>query len=63
MMSEMGLAWCDSCASQNHPMIDKLWNERIVVGDMAIGLRGPVRGAYFSAMSMGSQIYQRYLKR
>ena len=35
--------WCDSCASQDHPMIDKLWSERRRIGRINIGIGGPRR--------------------
>jgi hypothetical protein len=35
----------DSCAVENHPMIDHLWGERLPLGDWLIGLRG---GATFA---------------
>ena len=34
-----GLAWCDSCATADHPMIDHIWRERRHLCDLMIALR------------------------
>ena len=45
-LSDPGLDWCDSCAAQDHAMIDHIWRERreILWQSVAIG-RGPRRFA------------------
>lgn len=45
-----GIAWCDSCAAPDHPMIDSLWTERRAIGRISVGLGGSVRQALFNYM-------------
>lgn len=35
----------DSCASPDHPMIDHFWRDRRAIGNVTIGIGGPVRRA------------------
>lgn len=46
LLDDPGIDWCDSCAAQDHAMIDHIWRERreIVWHSVAIG-RGPRRWA------------------
>ena len=41
------IAWTDSCAQADHPMIDHLWRERRTVGRLSIAIGGPLRRAAF----------------
>lgn len=41
------IAWSDSCAAADHPMIDRIWRERRAVGRISIAIGGPVRRALF----------------
>lgn len=41
------VAWSDSCAAADHPMIDHLWRERRRVGRISIAIGGPLRRAAF----------------
>ena len=45
LLANDALAYVDSCAAADHPMIDHLWRERLSLGDLLIGLRG---GAAFA---------------
>jgi len=38
LLAEPTLAWCDSCAGPDHPMIDRLWGERRTIVDRLIAL-------------------------
>ena len=38
MLTAPAIAWCDSCAIANHPMIDSIWLERRKMVDRLIGL-------------------------
>jgi CelD/BcsL family acetyltransferase involved in cellulose biosynthesis len=40
LLADDQLVCVDSCAVENHPMIDHLWRERLSLGDLLIGLRG-----------------------
>ena len=37
-----GIAWMDSCAIPDHPMIDHLWSERRRIVYVMVGSRGPI---------------------
>ena len=42
------IAWSDSCASADHPMIDHLWRERRGIGRVSVAIGGLLRRAAFS---------------
>lgn len=42
-----GVAWSDSCAAADHPMIDHIWRERRAIGRVSIAIGGRVRRAVF----------------
>jgi CelD/BcsL family acetyltransferase involved in cellulose biosynthesis len=44
------IAWSDSCAAADHPMIDRLWRERRPVGDLSLAIGGTLRRALFGAL-------------
>jgi CelD/BcsL family acetyltransferase involved in cellulose biosynthesis len=50
LLERGGIAWCDSCAAADHPMIDHLWRERRPVGRYSIAIGGPIRRALFSLL-------------
>lgn len=37
--------WCDSCASQHHPMIDRIWREKRSIVRLSIAIGGRARQA------------------
>ena len=39
LLADSALAETDSCATANHPMIDRLWRERLALADRLIPLR------------------------
>lgn len=41
------LAWCDSCASADHPMIERIWREKRTIERVSIGIGGPLRQSIF----------------
>lgn len=43
LLQRPGIAWCDSCAAADHPMIDHLWRERRSIGRISIGIGGAIR--------------------
>lgn len=45
------IAWVDSCAAADHPMIDHLWRERRPVGKLSIAIGGPLRRALFARIA------------
>lgn len=42
--------WVDSCAAQDHPMIDKIWRERRVINRYSIAIGGKLRRTIFAAL-------------
>jgi CelD/BcsL family acetyltransferase involved in cellulose biosynthesis len=46
LLDDEGIVRADSCADENHPMIDHMWRERLVLADRLIRL-GPEGGAAF----------------
>lgn len=42
------IAWTDSCAAADHPMIDHIWRERRTVGRLSIAIGGHLRRAFFT---------------
>jgi Acetyltransferase (GNAT) domain len=42
--------WCDSCAAEDHPMIDSLWRERRQIGRYSVAIGGSTRRLIFGAM-------------
>lgn len=41
------IVWTDSCAAEDHPMIDHLWRERRALGRLSIAIGGSLRRALF----------------
>ena len=46
-----GIAWCDSCAAADHPMIDHIWRERRPIGRLSIAIGGNVRRRLFALLA------------
>lgn len=42
-----GIDWMDSCAAENHPMINSLWAERRQLVRVSVPLAGPLRRSIF----------------
>ena len=50
LLEREGIAWCDSCAAADHPMIDHLWRERRAVGRVSVAIGGRLRRTAFSLL-------------
>ncbi len=50
VLSDPHVAWCDSCAAADHPMIDHIWRERRAVGRLSIAIGGKLRRALFARL-------------
>jgi len=50
MLDDPAIAWTDSCAAADHPMIDHIWGERRAIGRISLGIGGAVRRLTFSAL-------------
>jgi CelD/BcsL family acetyltransferase involved in cellulose biosynthesis len=45
------IAWTDSCAAADHPMIDHIWGERRIIGRRSIAIGGAVRRTLFARIA------------
>ncbi|HEY1604726.1 MAG TPA: GNAT family N-acetyltransferase [Allosphingosinicella sp.] len=64
MLERAEIAWMDSCAVENHPMIDSLWTERRSIVRVTVPLAGRRRRfihAGARALEMGSAALRRLL--
>ena len=50
MLDRADIDWVDSCAAQDHPMIDHFWRERRAMASHSIGIGGAVRRALFTTL-------------
>ncbi|CAH0495868.1 hypothetical protein NVSP9465_00889 [Novosphingobium sp. CECT 9465] len=50
LLARDDIAWCDSCAAPDHPMIDSLWTERRPIGRISIAIGGTLRRAAFKRL-------------
>ncbi|WP_336986007.1 GNAT family N-acetyltransferase [Altererythrobacter aquiaggeris] len=50
LLDRKGLAWCDSCAAADHPMIDHIWRERRGVGCINVAIGGKLRRSVFGQL-------------
>lgn len=55
--------WIDSCAAQDHPMIDSLWSGRRHIGRFSIELRGVSRRALFRGVRLGEDLMGKIRRR
>lgn len=51
VLDRSDIAWSDSCAAEDHPMIDHLWRERRRVGRLSVAIGGPLRRAAFRLLA------------
>ena len=62
VLARPGFGWMDSCAVENHPMIDSIWRERRSVVRLTVPLSGARRAATFRicrALEEGSSFVKR----
>ena len=55
LLNRTDIDWCDSCAAQDHPMIDSIWAGRRAIGRYSIAIGGPVRRAAFALLLMAEK--------
>lgn len=51
LLDRQDIAWADSCAAADHPMIERIWRERRVVGRLSIAIGGPLRRLIFGQLA------------
>lgn len=44
------IAWCDSCAAPDHPVMDRLWRDRRAIGKVSIAIGGALRRRIFGGL-------------
>jgi CelD/BcsL family acetyltransferase involved in cellulose biosynthesis len=49
ILDRAGIDWMDSCAAEDHPMIDSLWSDRRRIGRYSIAIGGTARRTAFRA--------------
>lgn len=62
ILNDPAIGWMDSCAAEDHPMIDGLWRERRSIVRVTVPLKGPRRLAVFAlcrALELGSAMLRR----
>jgi len=55
VLNRPDIAWSDSCASADHPMIDHIWRERRAIGRLSIAIGGNLRRALFGRLLAAEQ--------
>jgi CelD/BcsL family acetyltransferase involved in cellulose biosynthesis len=50
LLAREDIAWADSCAAADHPMIERIWREKRTVVRVSIAIGGPLRRAAASAI-------------
>ena len=51
MLDRPEIAWTDSCAAADHPMIDHIWRERRTVGRVSVAIGGLLRRRAFGVLA------------
>jgi len=56
LLENPAIAWMDSCAAENHSMIDSLWSGRRHIGRFSIELEGLSRRTIFHGLRLGEDL-------
>jgi CelD/BcsL family acetyltransferase involved in cellulose biosynthesis len=51
VLTNPAIAWCDSCAAPDHPMIEHFWRGRRPIGRISIAIGGQVRRSLFRVIA------------
>ena len=51
LLDNTAIAWADSCAASDHPMIERIWREKRTMLRINIALGGPIRRFAFKQMA------------
>lgn len=63
ILEQPGIDWMDSCAAEDHSMIDSLWSGRRHIGRFSIELKGLSRTAMFRGVRLGEHLMAHIKKR
>jgi CelD/BcsL family acetyltransferase involved in cellulose biosynthesis len=58
-----GLSWVDSCAAEDHPMIDSLWPDRRALVSLSVALPGRGNALRYAAVQSAKSIWHRVKRR
>ena len=47
LLAREDIAWCDSCAAADHPMIERIWREKRAMVRVNVAIGGRLRRAAF----------------
>ena len=50
LLEREDIEWCDSCAAQGHPMIERIWREKRPIASYSVGIGGKLRRAIFKQL-------------
>ncbi len=60
VLDDTNLSWMDSCAIPNHPMINKLWNQRLKMVNLHISTNRPLSKTLMHTMRLLKNAYSYY---
>jgi CelD/BcsL family acetyltransferase involved in cellulose biosynthesis len=60
LLERDGIDWCDSCAAQDHPMIDSLWSGRRSIGRYSVAIGGKRKRAAFALLLAAEKAKARF---
>jgi CelD/BcsL family acetyltransferase involved in cellulose biosynthesis len=61
LLERTDIDWCDSCAAQDHPMIDSLWSGRRTIGRYSVAIGNRTKRLGFAAL-LTAETYKARLK-
>ncbi len=50
LLARQDIAWSDSCAAADHPMIERIWREKRTIARVSIAIGGPLRRVVAAAL-------------
>ncbi len=50
LLAREDIAWADSCAAADHPMIERIWRDKRTIARVSIAIGGPLRRAAAAAL-------------
>lgn len=63
LLERGGIDWCDSCAAQDHPMIDSLWSGRRAIGRYSVAIGSKAKRTAFAALLAAEQAKAKWKNR
>jgi CelD/BcsL family acetyltransferase involved in cellulose biosynthesis len=53
LLDNESIDWCDSCAAEGHPMIERIWREKRAMISVSLAIGGRLRRSLFAALLRG----------